>query len=146
MKLKQVLLDHKFHKLSRRFCFQKLNPDLNFPNLKSEFKNLLYFSRWNVLTSFFIYLTHIFGRKKSAQISILSTPMFRKTMFPVDWCTQIVFLIFLKKTKAQRPPILVLLSHICSLLHTHYLHTRRERDTAEHLILGALDIHLEYTL
>ena len=28
MKLKQVLLDHKFHKLSRSFCFQKLNPNI----------------------------------------------------------------------------------------------------------------------
>ena len=28
MKLKQVLLDHKFHKLSRDFCFQKLNPNI----------------------------------------------------------------------------------------------------------------------
>ena len=48
------------------------------------------------LKSFFIYLTHIFGEKKSAQISILSTAIDRKTMFPVDWCTQIVFLIFRK--------------------------------------------------
>ena len=28
MKLKQVWLDHKFHKLSRGFCFQKLNPNI----------------------------------------------------------------------------------------------------------------------
>ena len=28
MKLKQVLLDHKFHKISRGFCFQKLNPNI----------------------------------------------------------------------------------------------------------------------
>ena len=28
MKLKQVLLDHKLHKLSRGFCFQKLNPNI----------------------------------------------------------------------------------------------------------------------
>jgi hypothetical protein len=28
MKLKQVLLDHKFHKLSRNFWFQKLNPNI----------------------------------------------------------------------------------------------------------------------
>ena len=48
------------------------------------------------LKSFFIYLTYIFGEKKSAQISILSTAIDRKTMFPVDWCIQIVFLIFQK--------------------------------------------------
>ena len=28
MKLKQVLLDHKFHKLSRSLCFQKPNPNI----------------------------------------------------------------------------------------------------------------------
>ena len=28
MKLKQVWLDHKFHKLLRSFCFQKLNPNI----------------------------------------------------------------------------------------------------------------------
>jgi len=28
MKLKQVLLGHKFHQLSRSFCFQKLNPNI----------------------------------------------------------------------------------------------------------------------
>jgi len=28
MKLKQVLLDHKFHKLSQIVCFQKLNPNI----------------------------------------------------------------------------------------------------------------------
>jgi len=31
MKLKQVWLDHKFHKLSRGFCFQKLNPNIFLP-------------------------------------------------------------------------------------------------------------------
>ena len=42
-------------------------------------------------------MTHIFDEKKSAQISILSTAIDRKTMFPVDWCAQIDFFIFLKK-------------------------------------------------
>jgi len=28
MKLKQVSLDHKFHKLSRSFCLHKLNPNI----------------------------------------------------------------------------------------------------------------------
>ena len=28
MKLKQVLLDHKLHKLSRDVCFQELNPNI----------------------------------------------------------------------------------------------------------------------
>ena len=46
-------------------------------------------------------MTHILGRKKSARISILSTAIDRKTMFPVDWCIQIVFLIFRKITLAQ---------------------------------------------
>ena len=44
--------------------------------------------------SFFYYLGHILGKKKSAQILILSTPIDRKTMFPVDWCVQIIFLLF----------------------------------------------------
>jgi hypothetical protein len=44
--------------------------------------------------SFFYYLGHILGEKKSAQILILSTPIDRKTMFPVDWCVQIIFLLF----------------------------------------------------
>jgi hypothetical protein len=43
--------------------------------------------------SFFYYLGHILGEKKSAQILILSTPIDRKTMFPVDWCIQIIFLL-----------------------------------------------------
>ena len=47
----------------------------------------------------FDFVVLIFGRKKSAQISILSTPIVWKTMFPVDWCAQIDFLIFLKKNK-----------------------------------------------
>ena len=31
MKLKQVLLDHNFHKFSRNFRFQKLNPNIFLP-------------------------------------------------------------------------------------------------------------------
>ena len=43
---------------------------------------------------FFIPNPQLEVEKKSAQNSILSIAIDRKTMFPVDWCIQIVFLIF----------------------------------------------------
>jgi len=46
----------------------------------------------------FFFDPHFQCKKKC---SILSTAIVRKTTFPVDWCAQIDFLIFLKKIKTQ---------------------------------------------
>ena len=80
---------------------------------------IFFISAVRIFTNLFSFFDPHFPSKKSAQISILSTPIVRNTVFPVDWCIQIVFFIFLKKTKAHRTLILSCSPTKFNVSHSH---------------------------
>ena len=115
-------------------------------------------------------MIHIFDEKKSAQIRLKLAPIARRTSRVGQIWSQIVFLIFWKiqypdsryfqlRFSSQNLDVSFELEIIHLLEsqglstdrayihvpveHAHSLYIRRERDMAKHLVLGALDIHLQ---